>query len=289
MKYTKKSSNKSEHTFEVIYKKDEIKKLYDAQFELSRKKLSVEGFRVGKVPAKIAKKSIEPDAIYTEILHGMVASAFRVIVDKESLKPISSPKLDVSSAKKDDDWVFTLTIPVKPDIKLPDYKSIVQAVKKKHKSADIWTPGKTLEKKDQEKKQAEKQVILNEILKELLEKTMVEVPGVLVEQEVEKRLAGIVDDVRKIGLTVEAYLRSKGKTMDSLKKQYKKEVVDSFKLELILDKLADTENITVEKDELDKFLAEVQKQDKTANIKEQAYFYSMLLRRQKLFDFLISL
>ena len=45
-------------------------------------------------------------------------------------------------------------------------------------------------------------------------------PSPLVESELNLQLTQLLDDVQKIGLTVDSYLQSKGLTMERLKEQY---------------------------------------------------------------------
>ena len=64
----------------------------------------------------------------------------------------------------------------------------------------------------------------------------------LVESELNRKLTQLLDDVQKIGLTVDSYLQSKGLTMERLKEQYTREITDMYKLEFILLDIADKES-----------------------------------------------
>lgn len=80
---------------------------------------------------------------------------------------------------------------------------------------------------------------MNLILEAVLKEVKVEISDLIVEEELSARLSRLVDDVRKIGLTTEAYLKSKNLTMEQLKASFKKEIEDTYKLEFLLAEVMD--------------------------------------------------
>ena len=123
----------------------------------------------------------------------------------------------------------------------------------------------------------------------LLKETKLEISDLVVDEEINHRLTHLVDEIQKIGLTTENYLKSKNLTMDSLKAQFKKEIEDTYKLEFALAEVADKEDIKIEKADLDKLFVNI-KDEKERKIAEQnSYYYATILRKQKTLDYLISL
>ena len=111
----------------------------------------------------------------------------------------------------------------------------------------------------------------------------------IVEEEVNGRLAKIVDDVQRVGLSMEKYLESKGLTNDKLKEQITKEIVDTYKMEFILQKIADVEKIEVSSDDIQKMLNNVKDEKEKQTIQQNAYYYASLLRKQKTLEYINSL
>lgn len=258
-------------------------------FERLRLDLTVEGFRKGKVPTEIAKKHLGKDTVYQEMFKVILSRIYEEILKKDNLKPIMNPRIDLIKAKEDEDWEIKIGFAEKPEIKLNAYKERIKEVKAKNKKADIWTPGKDLsnQKKPDEKESNSK--LMNLILEAVLKEVKVEISDLIVEEELSARLSRLVDDVRKIGLTTEAYLKSKNLTMEQLKASFKKEIEDTYKLEFLLAEVADQENIKVDKEDLDKLLTNIKDEKERQVATANSYYYATILRKQKTLDYLISL
>lgn len=275
------------NVFEIIVDIDKktVADEYDLAFEKIRLNITLPGFRSGKAPADVAKKHIAKDKIYQEMIKSLLPKIYEEIVKKESLLPVVDPKVELVNAKDGEDWQIKITVAGKPNIELNNYKEVIKAHKDENKKKDIWVPGKNESPKETENKQKN----LNEVLSILLKETKVEIADLIIEAEINRKLSHLVDDIQKIGLTVDSYLKSKNLSLDQLKESFKKEVEDTYKLEFILSEIADKENISVEKNDLDKLFANI-KDDKEKKIAEQnAYFYASILRKQKTIDFLLSL
>ncbi|MBI2051257.1 hypothetical protein HYT33_00685 [Candidatus Roizmanbacteria bacterium] len=262
---------------------------YDKAFEVLRESLEVEGFRKGKAPREVAEKHLSRDAVYQQLLRRLLPKIYEDIVKKEKLQPVVSPKIELLKAKEGEDWQIKITLAERPTVDLGDYKAALKNIKAKHKKADIWVPGKDPEKTKEKMDAEDKQKLLNEALTGLLTHAKVEISDLILEEELNTRLARLVDDVEKIGLTMEAYLKSKNTTMDELKARYTREIEEMHKLEFILHEIAEKEKIQVEQAELEKLLSAITDEKERKSAQQNAYFYASLLRKQKTLDFLLGL
>jgi len=284
--YKTKKQPKNTIDIELIIPKEDIKKEKEEAFVRLQKDLEVEGFRKGKVPLSVAKKHLTDDQIYQEMIGKLLPKIYSEILKKEDLKPIFNPKIELTKAKEGEDWQIKITIALRPTVDLKNYKETVKKVKDKNKKPDIWVPGKDQEKKQEEKDDSQ---MINFILEALLKEIKVEISDLIIEEELNHRLSMLVDDIRKIGLSTEAYLKSKNLTMDQLKENYKREIEDTYKLEFILDEIANKENIQVEQADLDKLFVNIKDEKQKQLAKENSYYYATILRKQKTLDYLISL
>jgi trigger factor len=266
---------------EVNIPKADIEKQEESAFERLLKNLQIAGFRRGKVPKDIGKKHISRQSIYEELIKSLLPPLYEEVVKKENLQPVISPKIELIKAKENEDWQIKITIAQKPLIELGVYKEVIKKLKSEQKKADIWVPGKD--------KEENKQKLLNSILARLLAEIKFEMSDLIIEDELSRRLTALVDDVQKIGLTVEAYLKSKNMTIDELKKRYKQEIEDTYKLEFVLMEIADCEGIKVEQSDIDKLLAAITDEKEREKARANSYFYASILRKQKTLDFLLSL
>ncbi|MBI2641698.1 hypothetical protein HYW87_03845 [Candidatus Roizmanbacteria bacterium] len=267
---------------------DTVAKEYKNTFQLLLKDLSVQGFRKGKVPPGVAEKHLPKETVYQELIRTLLPKIYQEIIKKENLQPVISPKIELVKAKEGEDWQIKITIALKPLVSLGNYKELIKNVKDTHKKADIWTPGKN-EKEKQEKEAKDRQSLLNEILTTLLKEVSVEISDLILEEELNRRLARLVDDVEKIGLTTESYLKSKNTTMEELKSRYKNEIEESYKIEFILSELSEKEGIKVEQSDIEKLLSSIKDETERKKARDNSYFYAMILRKQKTLDYLLGL
>lgn len=291
MNYTHKVAKLPKETYEltVTIPWDAVKVAYDRAFTTLSESLEVEGFRRGKAPRAVAEKQIPPERVYDRAIRELLPDIYEDIVKKEGLKPVVNPKIDLKEAKPNADWTVVFTIAQRPQIKIGDYKKIVLAAKKNAKTPEIWVPGKDKTEPNEQEKAQQQQEVLNVILTELLKSSEVELADVIIEEELNQRLSRLVDDVQKLGMTVETYLKSKQTTMEEVKAQYAREIEETHKIELILNEIAEAEKIAVEQGELDKLFGSVKDEKELKAVQQNAYFYTMILRKQKTLDFLLGL
>lgn len=98
----------------------------------------------------------------------------------------------------------------------------------------------------EEKARAARDSRRGKIIDALLEKVQVEVPRIFVESELEKILAQMREDVGRMGLKFEDYLKHSGKTEEDIRKDFKDQATKRAKLQLTLNKLAGDEKIEAE-------------------------------------------
>jgi trigger factor len=284
--YKKEKLPKSTVQLMVDVPKLDIKKEEAEAFTRLQKNLTIEGFRQGKVPKDIAEKHLTKEVIYQELAQKMISRIYQELLTKENLKPIISPKVDLLKAKEGEDWQIKIIVAEKPTISLGDYKKVIKELKDKAKKSNIWVPGKD---KDAKKPEEDKNKLLNEVLTTLLNESKIEISDLVIEEEISHRLTHLIDEIQKIGLTTENYLKSKNLTMDSLKAQFKKETEDTYKLEFILAEIADKENLKVEQADLDKLFVNIKDEKEKKAAIQNSYYYATILRKQKTLDYLISL
>jgi FKBP-type peptidyl-prolyl cis-trans isomerase (trigger factor) len=286
--YSYKKNLLPKNTVELIIDipKQEIKNVYQKAFLSLQKELTLPGFRKGSVPKEMAEKNIKKEKVYEKLIADLVPKIYEEIIKKESLTPLSLPKIELLKAKEEEDWQIKITLAQRPTVDLKNLKTIIQKIKAEQKKEEIWVPGKT--QKEKENQEVKNQKLLNLILNALLKEVPCEISDLLIEEELNHRLVSLLDDIKKIGLTVDAYLKSKNLTIEQLKEQYRKEIEETYKLEFILLAIADKENITVEKQDLEKIFVNLSSEERK-KVEENSYFYASILRKQKTLNFLINL
>lgn len=280
-------NNTKEYQITVAW--DEIKKRYNDAFDIISKDLKLGGFRRGKVPKKLAEKHVKRDDVYRKLLELYIPTLYEELQKQESLRTIVTPKIELTSAKEGEDWKITVTVAEKPQIHLGNYKEKIRELKASMKGQDIWVPGKDVADENKKTFEQKKSDLLNKVLNLLITEVNVAISDLVIEQELNRRLTQLVDDIRQIGLTMENYLKSKNETMESIRQRLEREISEMYKIEFILEEIADVEKITVEKSDLEALSAQIKDEKQRKEMVSNAYLYASILRRQKTLDYLMGL
>lgn len=254
--------------------------------------LEVPGFRKGKVPEDIAQKHIEKQKLYEHALQHLLPEAYHQAVQEHSLKPIISPRFELLSTDDDKDWSVRATTCELPEINLGDYKKTISG----SKSQDIWVPGKdpSSQGSSGQAKTTSREEKEQKAIKALIDSVEIKIPRLLVEEEVSHKLSQLLDQLQKLGVTIEQYLTSTGKSVEVLREEYAKQAKDSLKLVLSLNKIADVEKITIEDKEVNEAMSVASSNtsngDQKINVDpQQKLFIKAVLQRRKALDSLVNI
>lgn len=247
--------------------------------------LEIKGFRKGKVPENKVAETIGPQKLLEQTLHHLLPDYYQKAIAQNNLKPISNPKIAIVKAVESEDWQIKFTTCEEPEVKLGSYK---EDLKKNKAGKAIWTPGKSEgpKTKDENKTKDEQ---LQDNIDWLIKNVKVEICDLLIDEEVTRRLAGLVDQTQKLGISVDQYLASTGKTADQIKEDYRRQSEENLALEFILAKIAEEEKIEINPEEIDKIISQAKSEEEKKALASQKYYLASLLRRQKSLDFLASL
>lgn len=257
----------------------------EALFEFA-KEIEVAGFRKGKAPISKVEEKISPEKLTEKLLAKILPKALSEALSEYKIRPAIYPKFELIKAKENEDWQLRARTCEIPDFELGDYKKGISGL---GKAKAIWTPGKGDEKTVKEPtKEAKEQ----EIIKLLLETIHIRLPKVLIDEEVNARLSNLLARIEKLGLNLESYLASIGKTPEILRKEYETQAESAIAIELILEKVAQDQGIKIEEKQIDETIKAASADPKLSeklNTPEQRRNVAALLRRRASLDSLISL
>jgi len=249
------------------------------------KDAEVSGFRKGKAPRNVVEEHLDKNKTYEEVLKRLIPDSYAKAITEHSLKPIISPQITLSKAKEGEDWIVTALTCEKPTVTLGDYrKTITELINAKRNK--IWVPGQ--EPKPEEKDKEQKPTI-DELLDAVYKSTTVALPAILVEQEVTRMLSSLIDQTKKLGLTIDQYCSSTGKTIETLRNEYEEEAKRVITLELTLGDIADKEGIQVEEKDVDEVIKTAKTPQEREGMEKEKYYLASILRRQKTIQLLASL
>jgi len=138
--------------------------------------------------------------------------------------------------------------------------------------------------KDKELKSSQTRKI--EIIEKIIEAADVELPEILIEEEVEKMSQNFRGQIEQMKMSFEDYLTQIKKTEDDLKKDWRPDAIKRVKTDLILPKIAKAENIKPDADRIKKELEHLKEHHKDINEDHATIYITHALTNEKVFDFL---
>ena len=118
---------KSEHnmaklTIEVPA--EDVEKALQAAYLKERSRISLPGFRKGKVPRQMIEKMYGPEVFYDEAANHMISEAYGKAYEECGLEIVSRPKVEITQLEKGKPFIFTAEVAVKPEVTLGEYKGL---------------------------------------------------------------------------------------------------------------------------------------------------------------------
>lgn len=89
-----------------------------------RGKISVPGFRKGKVPRQLVEKMYGPEIFYDDAANFIIPDAYAKAYDESEIEIASQPKIEVTQCEKGKAFIFTAEVAVKPEVTLGEYKGM---------------------------------------------------------------------------------------------------------------------------------------------------------------------
>lgn len=240
------------------------------------KETELPGFRKGKAPKNLVEEKIDKDKLREEVLKKVLPQTYLEAIKEHNITPIVSPQIHVRELVEGKDWQYTALTCEAPLIDLGSYKDNIKKITAKKK---IIIPGK----------KEEEPILFDEISKEIMAAVKITIPKLIVQGEVDRLLSQTLDEIKKLGMTLEQYLSSTGKTAEALRNEYETKAVNDIKLEFTLQKIADSEKIQVTDEEIEKAIKEAKTEEERKSLEANKYLLATIIRQRKTLDFLRSL
>ena len=103
---------------------DDLEKALQSAYLKEKNKISVPGFRKGKVPRAMIEKMYGPEIFYDDAANRLIPDAYAEAADESKLEIASQPKIDVVQLEKGKPFIFTAEVAVKPEVTLGEYKGL---------------------------------------------------------------------------------------------------------------------------------------------------------------------
>ena len=104
---------------------EEFAKATTEAYKKNRNKISVPGFRKGKVPQQMIERMYGPEVFYEDAANIIIPDAYeKEISEHKEINIVSQPKIDVTQCEKGKPFIFTAEVALKPSVDLGKYKGV---------------------------------------------------------------------------------------------------------------------------------------------------------------------
>ncbi|MGB9628740.1 MAG: trigger factor [Thermodesulfobacteriota bacterium] len=124
---------------------EEVAKEIDSFYKELGKKAKVKGFRPGKVPRSILERYFK-DYVKAEVVQKLIQGTYPNALTETNLQPVSNPVIDPGELETGSSFQYSVTIEVKPEIKLEGYIGLnIQGKKEEVKEEELEERLRTLQ------------------------------------------------------------------------------------------------------------------------------------------------
>jgi trigger factor len=112
--------------FEVQVSKEQFEHGLDHAFAIENEKVTIKGFRKGKAPRSIYEAKYGVESLYEEAIQHVLQETYYNTVMENEIDVVAQPQidLDINKVKRGEDFSYKVTVAVRPEIKLGEYKNL---------------------------------------------------------------------------------------------------------------------------------------------------------------------
>lgn len=103
---------------------EELEKALEAAYQKEKNKISIPGFRKGKVPRAMVEKMYGAGIFYEDAANTLMQQNYPAAVDESGIDIVSRPTVDVVQIEKGKPFIFTAEVAVRPEVTLGKYLGV---------------------------------------------------------------------------------------------------------------------------------------------------------------------
>ena len=138
MSFTVENLEKNMAKLTITVSAEDFEKSLQEAYNKNKNKISVPGFRKGKVPRAMIEKMYGAGIFYEDAANHAIPGAYSDVAEECGLDIVSQPEIDITQIEKGKEFIFTATVAVKPEVTLGKYLGVeIPAVDTKVTADDV--------------------------------------------------------------------------------------------------------------------------------------------------------
>lgn len=253
---------------------EEVEPSYKKILNRLAKKIKLDGFRPGAVPASIAKQHLNPEAIIEQTAQEVIQKAYPNFISQQSAQPIGRPEFKITKANEGEAWEIIVEIAEKPSIKLEKLDVVLKDLRKKLADEEKkWEKEEQEAEKDQAKKESDldkkideekikaqkaerkKERALSYLYSQLVLHYQPAIPDLLVKQEAQEQIHSLGHQLERFKLTFADFLAQRQISQEQFIHEATTGALQRLQLTILVDALIQDRKLRPSEEEVEKALA----------------------------------
>ena len=103
---------------------EDLEKALQAVYMKEKGRISLPGFRKGKVPRAMIEKMYGVEIFFEDAANMLITQEYPKAVDECGADVVSRPEIDIAQMEKGKPFIFTAEVAVRPEVTLGEYKGV---------------------------------------------------------------------------------------------------------------------------------------------------------------------
>jgi trigger factor len=123
MQITRTPAPKSTVQLQIELPPERLDRAVDTAVRALARRTRIPGFRPGKAPRPVLERHLGPGVVLDEAVDHLMQDAYREALIQEDILPLTNADVEVVQAEEGKPLIFKATVPVRPEVKLGDYRN----------------------------------------------------------------------------------------------------------------------------------------------------------------------
>lgn len=266
MNFEVKKGENNTYTVKTTVPASDVQRQIDHALEHEAEHTEVKGFRKGKAPLNLVKEKLDPSKLRSHALNHILPDVYSQIIKEHKIQPIIDPRFEIVQFEEGKDLIVNVVLIETPTVTLKNYEPELQ------KKADS--------------KEKEEALTNEEVVDVIINNSEVGLAEILIEDEANRMLQSLIDQIARLGIDLDQYLKSINKSAEQVRKEYLDIAKRTLHADFALTQIAIDKDIKVTDDEIQKTIDGVpdEKSREALSKPEQKAYIRAILSKSKTID-----